>query len=327
MAQTQLDLLINYDNYTNSIELFFQSWKTGLSKCIIQIIKSKSDVRFNLNNITYDINLGIVDIEISKMFRHSLIHTLGEYMFMCGVNKTFFKESNISFLGSTSLLNVLTLKPYLNLPNLSLGSYEIINNQLLSNSEFVGGLGFQYVSALQTLIDNNELDKIPDYFNYSDFNYLNEKLFLTINQNLKSSVDFLIKNNYLSNINNVGDLIKMYQYIIDQNKFLTKNLFEEHIIDYDKWLLKSTLSNMNLNLYIRILKDVGIVYNENLNKPVIHLNVIYTDTETLNKHQIKDFNNFKKFYDILELNENFNKLSYDYVKLQIKKFKPSFSKW
>lgn len=322
-----INLLNNYDNYNNTINLFVQSWKPGTLKCSVQIIKSLKEVKFNLNNITYDVNTGIVDVNLNKMFNHSLIHILGEYMFTNRAHHTFFKSSDVSFLGSLSLLNVLTSKPYMNLPNLSIGSYTHLDNILLTNTKFVGGLGYQYISALQTLIGNDELGKIVDYFNYSDYTSINSKLFYEIEKNIDSSINFLINNNYLDNVNNVGDLVKIYQYIIDQNKFNTKNCFEDNILDYNKWLLKSSLSNTNLNLYIRILKDVSVTYNSTMDKPIINLNAIYTDMDTLIKYKIKEFNNFKDFSDILDFNENFKKLDYFEVEEKLKKFESKLKKW
>lgn len=270
---------------------------------------------------------GIVDLNINKHFGHSFIHIFSDYIINTQKNiyknKDIFSGFNIGFLGSTSFLINLTSKGNTQFENLNTLKYINLQNTLIAPKSFVGGLGYQYASAIYTLISNKHLFNLKDVFKYSNYMKFSNELYYQLLKNVNITTTKLVESGYLD-LNNItiGDYIRYYTDIIKLNKFLMDDNFNSKILDFQKWMLKSGYYDPNLNDIVRIVKDVNIDINYKTNKPVINFTLMFLDASTLNKYLVGNVDDLNKFVDILQKNEKFNIISEVGLLELKKKFKP-----
>lgn len=321
-----LDCMHSFDMYTNCINIFVKSAKQG-TKLSWNIIQSSKDIKFNLKNIIYSPQSGIVDFNLNNFFRHSFINVYLDYIVntqknVCK-NKDIFSGYNLGFLGSTSLLFTLTTKGITQFENLNTLKYVDIENTLIASKTFTGGIGYQYASAIHTLIKNEDLFNIKDLFKYSNYMRFSNELYFELLKNVQKKTTMLIDSKYIDLDNaTLEDFIRAYTYIIKENKFFIDNNFDSQILDFQKWMLKSGYYNPNLNDIIRIIKDITIDINTITNKPTINFTLMFVDSSIFNKHLIGNIEDLNEFVEVLQKNENFNTLSTDDLSELKNRFKP-----
>lgn len=304
-----------FDAYTNCINIIVKSAKQN-TKLSWNIIQSYKDVQFNLKNISYSPQFGIVDLNLNNFFRHSFINVYLDYIVNTQKNiyknKNIFSGYNLGFLGSTSLLFTLTTKGITQFENLNTLKYVDLENTLIASKTFTGGIGYQYASAISTLIKNEDLFNMKDLFKYSNYMKFSNELYFELLKNVGKNTTMLIDSKYIDlGDATLADFIKAYTHIIKENKFFIDNNFDSQILDFQKWMLKSGYYDPNLNDIIRIVKDVSIDINIKTNKPIINFTLMFVDQSIFNKHLVGNIKDLNDFIEILQKNENFVTLSYD----------------
>lgn len=171
------------------------------------------------------------------MFRHSFINVYFDYIVSTQKNvyknKDIFSGYNIGFLGSTSLLFTLTTKGVTQFENLNTLKYVDVSNTLIASKNFTGGLGYQYASAIYTLISNSDLYNMKELFSYSNYMKFSNELYLELLKNVSKNTNALINSDYIDIGNStISDFIKCYTYIIKQNKFYIDDEFNSRILDF-----------------------------------------------------------------------------------------------
>jgi hypothetical protein len=227
-----------FDMYTNCINIVVKSAKQG-TKLSWNIIQSYKDIQFNLKNISYLPQSGIVYFDLNSLFRHSLINVYLDYIVNTQKNvyknKDIFSGYNLGFLGSTSLLFTLTTKGITQFENLNTLKYVDLENTLIASKTFTGGVGYQYASAIFTLIKNEDLFNIKDLFKYSNYMRFSNELYIELLKNVEKNTNMLIKSKYIDlGSATLEDFIKAYTYIIKENKSFIDGNFDSRILDFEQ---------------------------------------------------------------------------------------------
>lgn len=320
--------MLIYDNYNNCISIIVKSAKTG-PKLSWNIIQGCETVKFKLKSIQYLSNSGVVDLNHLKLLRHSMVNVFMDYVWNTQQNlynrEKLFSGSNLGFLGSTSLFLTLTTKGVSLFEDVNLLKYVELENTLISEKKFVGGIGCQYVSAIKTLIDNEDLFKMKDVFKYSNYMKFSSSLYSEILKNVSESTQKLVECGYLdTTIADLSTYIKYYTYIFSQNSGFTNEVFESRILDFQKWLLNRGYYDPNLNELFRITKNVEISVDSLTQRPTVNLSFIFVDANTLQKYPISNLKNLNDLVGLLEKSEKFQILNEEDILELKKKFKLEF---
>lgn len=72
-----------------------------------------------------------------------------------------------------------------------------LENILIAKKSFTGGIGYQYASAIYTLIKNDDLYNMKDLFKYSNYMRFSNELYFDLLKNVGKITTMLVDSKYI----------------------------------------------------------------------------------------------------------------------------------
>lgn len=273
-----------YSEYTNCIEFLVKTGKTA-AKSAIKIFKKQNAVQFEFGD-TYLLKKNcIADLSPKNIFVHSFAEISAPYLYAVqgALNedgtRAIFSPANGNLLSNFAILATLTTKSDTknNFANLGLLEYNKFTNTVIIPSNFMGSIGYQYITAIKTLACRGVVACLKTDANI----FYCKELYDTLQYNVETISAILIKNKIIQTTN-IADLVTAYTTIFKYNMFFMENFMEKKIAlsvkEYENTILAANIQpKYNPEEIIRVILEIKCSDPAGTNTSVKQLITAYTE--------------------------------------------------